>query len=1553
MKSTERFRCVIVGRGTLPLICAEIALKKGHEIVALVSVDEALASWAAEKGIAIHAPDAELQARLSRQAFDYLFSIGNDFIIPDEILRLPSQLAINFHDAPLPRYAGTYACSWALMNQEQVHGISWHVMGSQVDAGDLLLQQSIEVAEDDTNFRLTTKCFEAAIASFAELIDLPGCGLASARAQEINQRTFFHRYQRPPAACLFSWNRSARELAAAVRALDFGSQANPIGLPKIMIDNDFYLVAAAKAEPALQQSSPGTINEVAAHGLRIATASGDLLIGELLTIDGQPLTLNELIARHQLHQGYRFPEAHVEALARLSSLNALVCRHESFWVERLTDLQPAVLPEAGAVQGPAQRLTTASIALPEEMEDFLGRQTDLWQREEFWLAAVGTFLARLGAGQQFDIGVRYPQATEWAGLFATHLPLRIAVAPGQSFRAACETIAGAARLAAKHTTYARDMLARYPGLRAVAQQKNAFALPLRVEIVDGFDRQTTGFGGQLTLVIAEQEQSCFAIYDDQALQPARVAAILEQFANYLQGIVRNPDRGIAELPILGEAESRQMLEEWNATASESASEYCVHELFEKQALLTPDALAVVCGDRQLSYGELDRRANQLANHLRKLGVTAESLVGISMNRSTEMMVGLLGILKAGGAYLPLDPDYPAERLDFMLEDSAASVLLTEESLAGRLTRGRAIRLLLDRDWPQIALESMEKPAGKAAPENLAYVIYTSGSTGKPKGVMVEHRNVVNFFAGMDTVIGAGDAGAWLAVTSISFDISVLELFWTLARGFKVVLYDKAEARAARVNSSASSKNIDFSLFYFASSDTADGGDKYRLLLEGAKFADRHGFSAIWTPERHFHGFGGLYPNPAVTGAAIAAVTEKVAIRAGSVVAPLHSPIRIAEEWSVVDNLSKGRVGISFASGWHDRDFALAPENYRERKEIMLRHIDTVRRLWRGEAISSPGGASNEVSVSIFPQPLQAELPFWLTAGGNPETFRLAGELGANVLTHLLFQKPEDIAERIAIYRRAWKQAGHRGEGQVTIMLHTFIGEDFEKVRQAVKTPFCNYLKSSVDLIQQVTRGLGVELKESQLSDSDIEAILEHAFERYFETSGLMGTPASCMQMVGRLKEMGVDEIGCLIDFGIDAEAVLSSLSYIEQLKEQSNRTPEGGGESLAGLIRKHQITHMQCTPSMAKMLAAEADSLEALALLDKLLLGGEALPAALVEQLRPAVGGEIINMYGPTETTIWSTTQPIDNPSQSISIGRPIANTEIYITDAQLQPVPVGVAGELLIGGAGVARGYLNRPELTTRMFIPNSFARGPASRLYRTGDLVRYLEDGRVEFLGRIDQQVKIRGYRIELGEIEAALCRHAAVAEAAVVAKTDASGDNRLFAYVVARSGESINELSLKAFLQQQLPEPMVPSAILGLERMPLTPNQKIDRKALALLESARQTTGLAFVAPQSEMEQTVAEVWRRILRIERVGLRDNFFDIGGDSLLAVQAVAQLREATGYELKLVELFKHPTVSALATLLTGDGKADVAMRESLDRAAARRELRSRRQASRAIAPAR
>ena len=789
-------------------------------------------------------------------------------------------------------------------------------------------------------------------------------------------------------------------------------------------------------------------------------------------------------------------------------------------------------------------------------------------------------------------------------------------------------------------------------------------------------------------------------YERGRFERSAVERIASLFTSLLDAMVENPAGMLGDLPRVPE-QDLAMLAAFNDTRAPIREPPCVHAAFEAQVDRTPDAVAVVFRGTTLTYRELDERANRVARDLVALGVGPDQMVGIFVERSIEMVVGLLAILKSGGAYVPMDPAYPRERIAWMLQDIDASVLVTIDRLRASLPQTTASVLALDAYAGE---RTVERPRVQVAGNHLAYVIFTSGSTGRPKGVLVEHRNVANFFSAMDRVLGT-TPGTWLALTSISFDISVLEIFWTLARGFTVVIQPEAEHVGASRGRSGESRPIAFSLFYFAA-DAGDGGNRYRLLIEGAKFADAHGFMAVWTPERHFHPFGGLYPNPSVTSAAIAAVTERIGIRAGSVVLPLHNPIRCAEEWSVVDNLSNGRVGLSFASGWHASDFALAPNNFKQRRELMSRGIETVRALWRGESVPATSGDGQEVQVRIYPPPIQREPPIWVTASGNPETFVMAGRMGARILTNLLVMNAEELAANVALYRKAFRDAGHSGDGHVTLMLHTFVGQTADDVRAKVRGPFLDYLRTSTDLINKArweltafakaddrTAAANTTMNLDDLSSEDMDAILDHAFERYFAGAGLFGPPEACLATVNRLRGQGVDEIACLIDFGIDTDSVLASLPHLDEVRRRSMPeagTAESEDESIPGQIRRHGVSHLQCTPSLLGALLMDEDAADAIGTLQKLLVGGEALPAALVERLRPRFPDTLLNMYGPTETTVWSTASALQ-PGDRVTIGKPIGNTTIRIADRRQRPLPIGVPGELLIGGAGVVRGYLGR----------------------------------------------------------------------------------------------------------------------------------------------------------------------------------------------------------------------------------------------------------------------
>jgi natural product biosynthesis luciferase-like monooxygenase protein len=1037
----------------------------------------------------------------------------------------------------------------------------------------------------------------------------------------------------------------------------------------------------------------------------------------------------------------------------------------------------------------------------------------------------------------------------------------------------------------------------------------------------------------LTVWAAETATGALEVTAEYALDlfaGATIRRLLGHFVSVLEGMTANPRASLSQLPLLTADERRLMLTDWNATATDYPRESVLPELFAAQAARTPHATALVFNDEELTFAELEGRVRRRAAQLRAHGVAPDVLVGVCLERSLEMMISLLAIHHAGGAYVPLDPLYPKERIAFMLQDSGAPVLLTQLSLLPNLPPHQAAVICVDAPpAPNGAPPEPAAPFGGVRPEHLAYVLYTSGSTGNPKGVMVTHRNVVNFFAGMDRALeqpAGAPPGVWLAVTSISFDISVLELFWTLTRGFKVVLLADEARRPGFAGAApavaAPKRVLDLSLFYFASEAGGSGEDAYRLLLEGARFADRHGFKAVWTPERHFHAFGGLYPNPSVVSAAIAAITERVQIRAGSVVSPLHHPARIAEEWSVVDNLSHGRVGLSFANGWHDRDFALNPAAFADRRDIMRRNLDTVRTLWRGEAVEFTGGRGNAVPVKIFPRPVQRELPVWVTAAGNPDTFKLAGEMGAGVLTHLLGQELDDLAEKIKIYRAARKAHGHDA-GCVTIALHTFVGEDLAAVKEKVRGPLCRYLADSADLLRGLSQALYPGADMAKLPPEEMNALVEYSFNRYFDLCGLLGTPATCRTILAKLAALGVDEVACLIDFGVEPDAALESLKLLDGVRAEFQAAAQGAGttptaapaitRSLIEQMQRHQVTHLQCTPSMARLLAGSPETLEALKVLRKLMVGGEALPVGLAAQLARELPGTVLNMYGPTETTIWSTTSLVTgepNPTGAVDIGRPIANTQVYVLDAHRQPVPIGVPGELWIGGDGVARGYWHRPDLTADKFVDDPFLAG--NRMYRTGDLVRFRADGVIDFLGRVDHQVKLRGHRIELGEIESALMQHSSVRQAIVVLRGDQADDPQLVAYLVAGAEEPAAE-TLRPFLRQKLPEHMIPPLFVTLPQLPLTPNGKVDRKQLPAPTGGGRAKSDRFIAPQAGTEQAIAAIWKDILKTEPIGVDDNFFDFGGHSLQVVQVQNRLRESLGIDVPVLKLFQFPTIRTLA----------------------------------------
>lgn len=697
-----------------------------------------------------------------------------------------------------------------------------------------------------------------------------------------------------------------------------------------------------------------------------------------------------------------------------------------------------------------------------------------------------------------------------------------------------------------------------------------------------FDRQAATF--DLSVSIQEGEsgvQGTFE-YNTDLFNADTIRRMVEHFQILLAAIVEHPEQQLSTLPLLSATEQQQLLVDWNKTKVDYPQNQCIHQLFEAQVELTPNNIAIIIGDQQITYRELNNRANQLAHYLQKIGVGAEKIVGICVERSLEMVVGLLAILKAGGAYLPLDPAYPQERLAFMLENAQVPVLLTQQRLLEDSPAYNAQRIFLDTAWKTIGLESKENPILTTGIKNLAYVIYTSGSTGKPKGVQITHQNLVHSTTARIAYYQEPVAN-FLLLSSFAFDSSVAGIFWTLCSG-------------------------------------------------------------------------------------------------GTIFLP--------------------------------------------------------------------------------PEGLQRAVP---------------------LLIELIFQ---------------------------------------------------------------------------------------------------------------------------------------------------------------------HQISHLLSLPSLYALLLQYAKP-EQLISLRTVIVAGEPCTTELVQHHSQLLSKtSLFNEYGPTEATVWSSVYNCRSLSitTQVFIGRPINNTEIYILDSHLSPVPIRIPGELYIGGAGLARGYLNRPELTALEFIPNHFSDEPGARLYKTGDLVRYLPDGNIEYLGRIDNQVKIRGFRIELNEIEIALNQCPRVRESIVIVREDVPSDKRLVAYVVTQQASESIITELRNLLKVSLPEYMMPSAFVLLQKIPLTPSGKIDRRRLPKPTDSRPEMESTYIAPQSASEKAIAIIWQAVLSVEKVGIHDNFFDLGGHSLLLVRVYSQLQIVFHHKnLSMMDLFTYPTISSLAQYLNQN--ESITVQPSSDRSQTRRDvLRQQRQ---------
>jgi natural product biosynthesis luciferase-like monooxygenase protein len=1529
--------CVLIGNDSLLLECAQRLLSMNFGICAVLTDSVRIRDWAEAQKIEVRSAKSLESDDIKSWVCDYVFSVTWLNIVPDFLRSLPRVAAINIQDSPLPRYSGPNGPAWALMNQEADFGVCWHIAESQVGEGDILKQVAVPIEANDTTVSLNMKCFEAALSSFEELLPELLNNTFERQPQEEAARFGFGRDQRPDHWGLLDWSLSAEKLEALVHGLDYGPYNNSFCMAKMLVADFAVGIAGAIAEPKNEKVEAGTILAASERGLVVATTDGNLRITELHSLTGKALDLPLWMEQNGIQVGQQLVSPSVDLLATLTQTVADISDSEAAWLQAFNVSEaPALAYDESPNADPNTELSKREIVVP---AGFL---------EQSKAANLGTalravslvHLSRLSRQQSFT--VRYAdektagRTQGLQGLLSSSLPLGVEFQVQDCFADSLTMVEQKVATCLELPPFLTDLQGR--SVNAETQSRVGLA---EISVVQG-DKDPQGQGSALIYRIS-QDGRFWLEYATNRFSDENVEAMAQQLETLLGAIASDPSTPVAQLQLLPEEQRRQILEGWNNTTRELPAGQLVHELIREKAVAMGDATAVVAAGEELSYAQLEQRADHLASYLASLGAGPDAMVGICMQRTTDMMVALLAILKSGAAYLPLDPDFPPSRLRYMVEDSGVKIVLSDAWSSSLVADSVETLISMDQPLPDFEATTPQVPT----PSNLAYVIYTSGSTGNPKGVMLEHEQVTNFFLGMDERLGV-EPGVWLAVTSLSFDISVLELLWTLSRGYKLVVFEGFDRglRAAHAPAPHDAGQVEFSLMLWGASGGGAGApNPYELMLETARFGDSHGFRAIWLPERHFHEFGGIYPNPAVSGAAIATVTDNICIRTGSVVLPFHDPITMAEDWAMVDNLSGGRVGLGIASGWHPNDFVLEPESYGDRKQIMKTRIGTLRSAWRGEALELKNGVGERPEIITRPRPVQPELPVWLTAAGNPDTFRLAGEMGVNILTHLLGQTTDEIASKIKIYRDAWREAGHPGSGHVTMMLHTMLGEDREELRELARGPFCSYLATAADLLKDhmsawaavrtpMNKGqYDTDFHLSDLSPEDVQDLLDFAYERYFDSDALFGTPESCLGMIDKMRDLEVDEIACLVDFGAEPELILKQLPYLQAFKERVQGGQHGLDvrENLEDLITEHDVTHLQCTPSMATMLLAESAITDALGTLDVMMVGGEALTEDLASKLRSIVPGRVMNMYGLTETAIWSSTADIERDTTVVSLGEPLANNRFYALDANLQLVPPGLPGELYIAGLCVARGYLGRSDLTSAAFLKDPFDGSGHGTLYKSGDQVRQLPDGTMRFMGRGDSQVKVNGYRIELGEIEAALLSHERVSQSAVLVITNPLGARVLAAHYVLEANSALEIEELRSYLRTCLPEYMIPREFHVHERFPKTNNGKTDRKALAKgggggaskpippapVAKVKVAAAQAVAMSTAELEDALEKIWIDILGLDNLDRNANFFDLGGHSLLTISLKRILMAEHGIEVALIALFRHSTVRSLANFLT------------------------------------
>ena len=1156
----ELFNCYLIGDDQLVLECAEIILSYNHLILGIISSFPAAEQFAAHKKIPHFKKFSDAHPVLSITAFDYLFSIVNGVILPASLLQQANCLAINYHNSPLPKYAGLHAPSWAILNNESSHGVTWHTMVEEIDAGDILKQAFIEIEPDETGLSLSVKCYQEALNTFKELIyDLTWQQLA-AIPQNLKQRSYFDYYKKPRHGGWISWHESAETIERMCRALNLGHHYhNRLGLPKFNLGTDFFLVTQARMIAVHSNAAPGTLLKLTADYWQVATKNQIIQLEQLIPIHTNALsTLSEIAHHYDLTVGSSLSSEAELSLLEYEYIAEMYAIHELFWVRQVKHFNPAMLPfQALAVpkDNSLECLVSFDVA-----ELFLSSDSEYVDKQDYLiLAALFIYLCRLGNNGRFGLGFSHPKLHQLpekiAPLFSKIVPFSLPIDEQLTVEELVVDFFKQVSLIDKHLSFANDIYYRYPELSATIESFYPIAVIFGNE--KELKKQIHELNASIIISISHNYKIQWYSRDNCSDLRRIIENSVQHLPILLREMLARPTCTILKLPLLSPQEQEQLIVTWNQTQTPYPRNKNVVTLFGEQVQKNPAKIALVSEGKALSYRELQKQANQLAYQLQKEGVFPGSHIAICTDQKIDLIIGLIAVLTLGAAYIPIDINYPANHIQFILSDSNATLVLTSEAIKHKIQiccANQAVPLLI---LDQLISNPLPKTPFdfnvSIRPDDLAYIIYTSGTTGKPKGVMVAHKGINRLVKNTNYIkITAKDRMAHAA--SIGFDAATFEIWGALLNGATLI----AVPHTALLNVSQFSE----------------------FLLE-----------------------------------------QKISI------------------------------------------------------------------LWLTSALF------NEYAFA------------------NPAMFRM--------LTYLL------------------------------------VGGDV-----------------------------------------------------------------------------------------LNAERIMSVL-YAEQ-----------------------------------------------------------------------GAPKYMLNGYGPTENTTFTTCYPISPKKEgylSIPIGKPIANTTVYILDKELQPVPVGAPGELYTGGDGVALGYLNRPELTAAKFIPDLY-NDNEGLLYKTGDMVRWMPDGTIDYLGRYDNQIKIRGFRVELEAIYTVLLHHDAMNQCAVRIVENERQQKFIAAYIILNDETAI--IDIQRYMAEHLPQYMIPSFFIKIDKIPLTLNGKVDFAQLPPPNFSFHTLHANYIAPHTQTEKSVEKIWCALFALDQIGIHDSFFDLGGHSLMMTQLVLKIKEHVHYDLPLQQFLDTPTIAHLAHLI-------------------------------------